>query len=194
MKTLLLFGVVLIYICVSIVLTGMSYRRQGTLSLAARDSLRKIIITEPELSTLSPVNTSLRDFQQARTTLPSTFSKRENSRDRPMQNEKELDQPSLDDSKLPSSTQEDISSAEDVSDQSDSNSTTTTFLFQESYGILVDAVPSAILVSLSPDISPFPGTNGFASLLSSPPGSPPTNPSSPRCSSTTSPRTPFFTH
>lgn len=150
---MLLFGVVLIYICVSIVLTGMSYRRQGTLSLAARDSLRKIIIAEPELSTLSPVNTSLRDFQQTRTTLPSTFSKRENSRDRPMQNEKELDQPSLDDSKLPSSTQEDISSAEDVSDQSDSNSTTTTFLFQESYGILVDAVPSAILVSLSPDIS-----------------------------------------
>ena len=150
---MLLFGVVLIYICVSIVLTGMSYRRQGTLSLAARDSLRKIIITEPELSTLSPVNTSLRDFQQAGTSLPSTFSKRENSRDRPMQNEKELDQPSLDDSELPSSTQEDISSAEDVSDQSDSNSTTTTFLFQESYGILVDAVPSAILVSLSPDIS-----------------------------------------
>ena len=88
MKTLLLFGVVLIYICVSIVLTGMSYRRQGTLSLAARDSLRKIIITEPELSTLSPVNTSLRDFQQAGTSLPSTFSKREKSRDRPMQNEK----------------------------------------------------------------------------------------------------------
>lgn len=44
----------------------------------------------------------------------------------------------------------------------------------------------------SPAITPFPGTNGFASLLSSPPGSPPTNPSSPRCSSTTSPRTPPF--
>ena len=149
---MLLFGVGLIYICVSIVLAGMSYRRQGTLSLAARDSLRKIIISEPDLSTLFPVNTSLRGFQQTKTALLSTFSERENLGGSPMQNEEELDQPSLDDSELPTSTQEDISSAEDMSNQSDFKSTTDS-LFQESYGILVDAVPSAIIVPLSPDIS-----------------------------------------
>lgn len=69
-----------------------------------------------------------------------------------MQNEEELDQPSLDDSELPSSIQEDISSVKDISDQSDFK-TTTDSPFQESYGILVDAVPSAIIVPLSPDIS-----------------------------------------
>lgn len=152
MKTLLLFGVGLISICVSIVLTGMSYRRQDTLSLAARDSLRKIILSEPELSTLLPVNTSLRDFQQTRTALLSTFSNRENSGGSPMQNEEELDQPSLDDSELPSSTREDISSAEDMPNQPSFNATSDS-PFHESYGILLDAVPSAIIVPLSPDFS-----------------------------------------
>ena len=152
MKTLLIFGVVLISLCVSIVLTGMSYRRQGTLSLAARDSLRKILISEPDSSTLFPVKTSQRDFQQTRINLPSTLSKIVDAEGSPVSEEEEIDQPSLDDSELPTSFEEDISREKDMVRHSEFK-TTTDLLFRESYGILVDHVPSPIKAFLSPDFS-----------------------------------------
>ena len=130
----------------------MSYRRQGTLSLAARDSLRKILISEPDSSTLFPVKTSQRDFQQTRINLPSTLSKIVDAEGSPVSEEEEIDQPSLDDSELPTSFEEDISREKDMVRHSEFK-TTTDLLFRESYGILVDHVPSPIKAFLSPDFS-----------------------------------------
>ena len=218
MRTLLLFGVALVSLVVSIALAGMSYRRQKSLSLAASDSLRKITLFEPERYTLFPINPSPSDFQQTRAFLPSDFLSGDDPSDSSDQEEEELDQPSLGVSAQSSSIDTEFSLNDDPSFPLKSETESDT-RFKESYGILLDQVPSAIQTRLSPQFSISSSRPVISSMLSDeqawysqnytfssdqwfgfPPfhsilGNPPSKRSSTLSSAATSPRTlgfPFF--